>query len=214
MQEFILSFSNALLGWGIDDMTGYLNHPARAIMTGAFLIASIGLLFIMPPNFGNKGQEGKVRRENLGAVVLIAGMISLNLVAPDCDRHHLLLLPASDGLRYFGLGVFLIGLFFSIWAPLHMGKQFSAYVTIQADHQLITDGPFQLVRHPRYAGLIVGFLGTAFVYRSLIGLIAVIVLTGLFLYRISNEEALLAQEFVQQWENYRQQTKRLIPFVY
>jgi hypothetical protein len=49
----------------------------------------------------------------------------------------------GDALRYLGLIVFLIGYLFMVWAPLHLGKQFSVYVTIQEGHELITDGPFR-----------------------------------------------------------------------
>ncbi len=62
------------------------------------------------------------------------------IVAPYSERHNLLPLCGRDTLRYLGLIVFLIGYLFMVWAPLHLGKQFSVYVTIQEGHDLRSSG--------------------------------------------------------------------------
>ena len=69
------------------------------------------------------------------------------IVAPYLESHNLFLMDGGDALRYLGLLVFLIGYLLMVWAPLHLGKQFSAYVMIQEGHELITDGPFRHMRH-------------------------------------------------------------------
>ena len=68
--------------------------------------------------------------------------------------HDFLTINGGDILRYLGLLIFITGYIFMVWAPLHLGKQFSWLVTVQEEHELITDGPFRYMRHPRYSGII------------------------------------------------------------
>jgi len=53
------------------------------------------------------------------------------------------------------------GLLFSVWARRYLGRNWSRAVTIKKDHELITSGPYSLVRHPIYTGLLVGLFGCA-----------------------------------------------------
>jgi protein-S-isoprenylcysteine O-methyltransferase Ste14 len=85
---------------------------------------------------------------------------------------------------------------------------------LQDDHRLITDGPFTYIRHPRYAGLIVLFLGLPLVFRSAVEIAVAIGVAALFLLRIRREEALMSREFGAEWAAYSQRTKRLLPGIY
>ena len=96
----------------------------------------------------------------------------------------------------------------------HLGRFFSGHVTLQDGHRLITDGPFTHIRHPRYAGLILLFLGLALVFRSTTGAAAGAVCAILFLTRIPREEALMAREFGEAWIRFAHRTKRLLPGIY
>jgi protein-S-isoprenylcysteine O-methyltransferase Ste14 len=100
------------------------------------------------------------------------------------------------------------------WSGIALGRLYSAEVTIQKDHQLITDGPYRYIRHPRYAGGIIYALGFALLFRSWIGFAALILALGVFMLRIRDEEALMQAEFGQEWEAYCKRSWRLIPFIY
>jgi protein-S-isoprenylcysteine O-methyltransferase Ste14 len=77
---------------------------------------------------------------------------------------------------------------------------------------LVTSGPYRLVRHPIYSGLLLGLFGTALV-NDLFGLILVAILGGYFYYSASVEERNLTATFPTAYPAYRSGTKTLIPFV-
>jgi protein-S-isoprenylcysteine O-methyltransferase Ste14 len=85
---------------------------------------------------------------------------------------------------------------------------------VQNGHKLVTDGPYRYVRHPRYLGIIVFFVGISLVYRSWLALIFVTLLVVAILWRIRKEEQLLHRVFGIEWESYVRKSWRLLPFVY
>lgn len=205
-----------LLGWGFYDILGFFIHPARTIMYFTEIILySISNYFIKKVAGSIIGEKGKeVSRHRLSLILIfVVGYCSL-FFCPFSDRSHFLILLGGDITRYIGLGIFIIGSILMIWAPLHLGKQFSGLVTIQKDHKLITDGPYKYIRHPRYLGGILGVFGIALIFISIIGILLAIGVTILLIWRIIDEEKLLHETFGDEWEEYRKRTKKLIPFIY
>jgi protein-S-isoprenylcysteine O-methyltransferase Ste14 len=94
-----------------------------------------------------------------------------------------------------------------------MGWQFSFGAAIQEDHELVTSGPYRLVRHPGYAGILGFQAGYALVFRSKLCLAAVAPLAAFVLWRIRDEEG-LRPEFGERYEEYCERTARLIPHVH
>lgn len=82
----------------------------------------------------------------------------------------------------------------------------------RAEPELVTSGPYRLVRHPIYTGLLVAMLGTALV-NSLFGLIVVALLAGYFYYCGTVEERNLAVTFPAAYPEYKSRTKMLIPYL-
>ena len=62
---------------------------------------------------------------------------------------------------WVGAAVTVAGLLFAVWAREHLGRNWSRSVTIKEGHELITTGPYAVVRHPIYTGMLAGFLGMA-----------------------------------------------------
>ena len=101
----------------------------------------------------------------------------------------------------------------AFWARFILGKNWSATVTIKQDHQLIVRGPYQIVRHPIYTGLLAGLFGTALIYGLMRCFVGVVVVgLGLWL-KAQTEEQFMLQRFGAQYALYRQQVRALIPFV-
>jgi len=85
---------------------------------------------------------------------------------------HQRVFPQSDtALPWLGLALTVAGLGFAVWARLWIGTNWSSTVTIKEQHELIQSGPYRLVRHPIYSGLLLAFLGTAIVHGEVRGLI-------------------------------------------
>ena len=70
--------------------------------------------------------------------------------------------PQTDAWRAgLGLLLFAAGLAFAIWARLHIGRNWGGPMTQKDDPELVTGGPYHLVRHPIYSGILVAGAGTA-----------------------------------------------------
>jgi protein-S-isoprenylcysteine O-methyltransferase Ste14 len=119
--------------------------------------------------------------------------------------------PDSQWSKGLGLTLILLGFAVSIWARRHLGRFWSARVTLKVDHQLIQSGPYASVRHPIYSGLLLAMLGTTLFVGAWHALLGV----GLFFLahwqKARREEALLAREFGVSYQQYRNQTGALIP---
>jgi protein-S-isoprenylcysteine O-methyltransferase Ste14 len=86
-------------------------------------------------------------------------------------------------------------------------------VTFKGGHELITRGPYAVVRHPIYTGLLTMFLATVIVLGHVAGIIAVpLVLLSIWI-KLRHEEKLMLQKFPDQYAAYQRHVKRLIPFI-
>ena len=106
------------------------------------------------------------------------------------------------------------GLLFSIWAREHLGSNWSRSVTIKQGHELITSGPYAVVRHPIYTGILAGFLGTAITLSEVRGFIAlVLILLALWL-KLRMEEQWMRAQFGETYTTYTRQTAALVPYLF
>ncbi len=119
--------------------------------------------------------------------------------------------PATAGVRLCGLVLTAAGLAFAIWARLRLGRNWSGTVTIKEDHRLIHAGPYRLVRHPIYFGLLVATIGTAIGYGRVSCLIGVPVAFLAFWIKARTEERFLIAQFGEQYIQYRREVKGFVP---
>lgn len=122
-------------------------------------------------------------------------------------------LPESDGVGWAGLCLTAAGCVFAVWARAWLGANWSGTVTRKQDHELIRGGPYAIVRHPIYAGFLLGILGTALALGEVRGLVA-LALAFVGWYRKARvEERFLVEEFGDDYLRYRREVEQLIPFV-
>ena len=121
-------------------------------------------------------------------------------------------LPDTIIVSWLGLLIVIAGLAFAVWARVHLGRNWSGTVTVKEDHELICSGPYAIVRHPIYTGLLVAILGTAIVFGEWRGLLAVCFLTIAFVLKLRREERFMAESFPDTYPRYRAQVPALIPF--
>ena len=115
----------------------------------------------------------------------------------------------------FWLGVLLTagGMLFSVWARLHLGRNWSGTVTIKQGHELITSGPYAVVRHPIYTGLLLAFLGSAVALGEWRGVIAFALAAGALWLKLRLEERWMRQQFGDAYSAYAARVAALVPFV-
>lgn len=104
-----------------------------------------------------------------------------------------------------------LGLGFSAWARAHLGRNWSGIVTVKQDHELIRSGPYAVVRHPIYTGLLVAFAGMAVGGGTWTGWLAVAIIATAFVRKLRIEERFMADQFGDQYTRYRREVPALIP---
>jgi protein-S-isoprenylcysteine O-methyltransferase len=122
-------------------------------------------------------------------------------------------LPDIDAVALAAVAMTAGGIAFAVWARFVLGRNWSSQVTVKREHELVRRGPYKLVRHPIYSGVLLALLGTAIAIGELRGLIAF----GLFLagwwLKARVEEVVLVEQFGEQYRIYQSEVKALIPFV-
>jgi protein-S-isoprenylcysteine O-methyltransferase Ste14 len=115
----------------------------------------------------------------------------------------------------FWLGILLMdaGIAFRLYAITVLGAFFTT-VAVAAEQTVIDWGPYRLIRHPSYTGLLLILLGLGLSLTNWLSLLVIMgcALLGLS-YRIRVEERVLKEHLGQRYQEYMQRTKRLIPFV-
>jgi protein-S-isoprenylcysteine O-methyltransferase Ste14 len=111
-----------------------------------------------------------------------------------------------------GLVLFALGLGFAIWARMHIGRNWGTPMTQKDEPELVTSGPYHLVRHPIYSGILAAGVGTA-VAVSWQWLTAVVLAGVYFVYSAIVEERHLTDQFPENYPVYKRSTKMLLPFI-
>ncbi len=121
-----------------------------------------------------------------------------------------------SGIWSFGVGavVTVAGLLFAIWARQHLGSNWSRSVTIKQGHELIATGPYALVRHPIYTGILTGFLGTAVALSQVRGVISFVLVFLVFWAKFRMEEEWMRSQFGETYATYAHQTAALVPYLF
>jgi protein-S-isoprenylcysteine O-methyltransferase Ste14 len=120
---------------------------------------------------------------------------------------------APHALAWAGAALTAVGLAFAIWARVVLGGNWSGQVTVKEGHELIRTGPYALSRHPIYTGLVLALLGTGLAVGEMRGLIALVLATGSFIYKLGIEERAMRRTFGGAYDDYAREVKALIPFV-
>jgi protein-S-isoprenylcysteine O-methyltransferase Ste14 len=198
----------AIVGWG--GLGAFFAHPARIAVTVLLLAMSFLALF-SPGNLSSGVREDRANRWVIVAFAVI-GLLDAYLPAYT-DRKGFWTIDA-DTVRWLGVVLFAAGGGLRLWPVFILGRRFSGLVAIQPGHTLVTNGPYRIIRHPSYAGLLVNSLGWALVFRSGVGVVLTLLTIPPLIARIRAEEALLRTQFAGEYDAYCARTWRLLPRIY
>jgi protein-S-isoprenylcysteine O-methyltransferase Ste14 len=144
---------------------------------------------------------------------VVAGALLLWLSA----RHRLgetRLWHVGSGGGYALVALTLAGILFAWWARVHLGRLWSSAVTRKQNHRVVDSGPYRLVRHPIYTGLITAIFATAAAQATVAGLLgAVLVAIGLWLKARIEERFLTAELGADAYGAYRRRVPMLVPLL-
>jgi protein-S-isoprenylcysteine O-methyltransferase Ste14 len=121
--------------------------------------------------------------------------------------------PINPAISVFGVLLCVAGMAFLVWGRHHLGRNWSQTVAIKEEHELVSSGPYCRVRHPMYTGGLVACIGSAIAVGGP-WIFLLLILGAIFLWRVGAEDKLMAQQFPNEYLDYRKRTKALIPFVW
>jgi protein-S-isoprenylcysteine O-methyltransferase Ste14 len=155
-----------------------------AVVWAAFWLYWLVAAFSM-----KRGRVPWSRELGIRAVIVV---LVIPLVRFGAFQHH----ASNTDLWLAGVGLvlFALGLGFAIWARMHIGRNWGTPMTQKDEPELVTSGPYHLVRHPIYSGILVAGVGTA-VALSWLWLIAVALAGAYFVYSAKVEEHYLTERF-------------------
>jgi protein-S-isoprenylcysteine O-methyltransferase Ste14 len=118
-----------------------------------------------------------------------------------------------DG-AYALAGLALAGILLTWWARIHLGRLWSSAITRKEDHRIVDTGPYALVRHPIYTGLIVAISATAAAQATVTGCFGAALITlGLWLKAVIEEHFLTSELGADAYGAYRRRVPMLVPFL-
>ena len=137
------------------------------------------------------------------------GAIALSRVAPSAAIR-----PAAIA-AWIGLGLLWCGIALRFWSFRTLGRYFTFIVQTSGDQPVITTGPYRVIRHPSYAGILLAVMGLGLFignWLSLAGL--TLALACGLVFRIRVEERALLQNLGDDYRNYAATRERLVPFIW
>lgn len=183
------------------------------------LPGKLGLIYVLSElalgYLRRSGPKAKRRDANSLTVlwiVITAAMVSGVLVAYQLPAFSF---PLPHAVVQVLGPLFACGLVIRWWAILSLGKYFTVDVAIAEDHELIVRGPYHVVRHPSYTGMLLAFLALAVTFQNWLSIICILIpISCALAYRIYIEEIALEATFGDVYQAYARSTKRLIPGVF
>jgi protein-S-isoprenylcysteine O-methyltransferase Ste14 len=192
-------------------------HHAAALpaVTRGVLLGTVAVWAVLETQQRFRHRSGTERAGWNGEIIFRAGVAVTALAAIAAVR----LVPAAgtsaDAVAWAGLGLLWCGIALRLWSFLALGRYFTFIVQTAADQPVITRGPYRVIRHPSYTGILLAVTGLGLVTRNWLALAVIIIgVTGCLVFRIRIEERALLGSSGDSYRSYAADHKRLIPFVW
>jgi protein-S-isoprenylcysteine O-methyltransferase Ste14 len=105
------------------------------------------------------------------------------------------------------------GFAFCWWARIHLGRLWSGQITRKADHRVVDTGPYAIVRHPIYTGILLAVLATMVAKGTILGVVGGLLIgVGLWMKARLEEQWLRGELGADAYDSYRRRAPMLVPF--
>jgi protein-S-isoprenylcysteine O-methyltransferase Ste14 len=154
-----------------------------------------------------------VRREVLYRVLTLAGAMFMFGFNPDGERADTPLWPVASIIGWLLACLVICGFLFTWWARIHLGQLWSSSVTRKEHHHVVDSGPYAIVRHPIYTGLLLAIIATVLVRATIITLTgSALIAAGIYV-KARVEEEFLRQQLGESYDAYARRVPMLVPFL-
>jgi protein-S-isoprenylcysteine O-methyltransferase Ste14 len=114
-----------------------------------------------------------------------------------------------------GMAIFLAGIGLRLWAFMALGRYFTFAIMVSPGQPVVTNGPYQAVRHPSYAGALLTCIGVGLMSANWVGVVAMTLLPlFVIVWRIHIEENALLTGLGERYHGYASRHRRLVPLVW
>jgi protein-S-isoprenylcysteine O-methyltransferase Ste14 len=154
-----------------------------------------------------------VRREVLYRVLTLAGAMLMFGFIPDGERADTPLWPVASIIGWLLACLVICGFLFTWWARIHLGQLWSSSVTRKEHHHVVDSGPYAIVRHPIYTGLLLAIIATVLLRVTIITLTgSALIAAGIYV-KARVEEEFLRQQLGESYDAYARRVPMLLPFL-
>ena len=187
----------------------------RVILSTLYMLVMLVRLFYMRRGNESDQRISRTREERLTLPLLasinvlgsIAGLVYV--FAPQRTRWATLPMPTWS--RWVGVGLGIVSLPLFAWTHHALGKNWSLALVIKEQHTLVSSGPFRWVRHPLYTAIFLQSIASFLLSANWVIGISGLGTSILCVARVGDEEALMIEEFGDQYRAYMQRTGRFLP---
>jgi protein-S-isoprenylcysteine O-methyltransferase len=156
--------------------------------------------------------RGKPSRDRGSMVVLFVAFTIGAMAANFASQWHRA--PIALPLGPVPVLLLIAGVALRWWAILTLGRHFTLSVVVGGDQRIVRSGPYRVLRHPSYAGILLILIGAGLAFRDWLSLIALLAAAiPALAYRIVVEERAMRAEFGAAWDDYAAHTWRVMPGV-
>ncbi len=180
------------------------------------LACIIAVVVAVVRNFSGAREQNREFRERRSPVAT-ASMSAFAVLLYLTIRLNWTMIPLEEtplvlSARSLGLVLMIYGAYFNILGRRHLKQNWADHVRIYQDQQLVTDGPYRLVRHPLYASLIWMFYGASIAYLNPLAAVEnTLIFLPAMTWRARLEETALTERFGEEYTHYKKQTGRFFP---
>jgi protein-S-isoprenylcysteine O-methyltransferase len=182
-------------------------------LLGAFLVLQRVL---------RRGEQARSLRPppaDRGSTRLLGAAFGLGILAlaaaPSLNAYGVADMNLGPTLGWVGVAVMVGGLALRLWSQAVLGRYYTSTLRHAAEQPVLTSGPYRLLRHPGYGGMLLAWLGAGLATANWAAALAVALLMVVaYWYRIAAEEAMLLGAFGDRYKEYMARTWRLVPYVY
>jgi protein-S-isoprenylcysteine O-methyltransferase Ste14 len=154
-------------------------------------------------------------RKEVGIRLLIVALIVIAWRTPsvrDALERVQFATHRNAALTWIGVALCAIGVGLAASARVQLGRNWGMPASLKENPDLVTAGPYRIVRHPIYSGLLIAMSGTVLA-ESILWLLPLVVSGFYFFVAARREERLMLEQFPEQYPAYMRRTKMLLPFV-
>ena len=183
---------------------------------------SLLVAFLVLQRVLRRGEEARSLRPlpaDRGSTRLVGAAFGLGLlalvVAPALNAYGVADMDLGSVVGWVGVAVMVGGIAMRLWSQAVLGRYYTSTLRHAADQAVVASGPYRLLRHPGYGGLLLAWLGAGLATANwAVALAIALLMVVTYSYRIAAEEAMLLGAFGDRYKEYMARTWRLVPYVY